>query len=307
MLAAVALQSAASTAWITASVAPRRASAAQTPASQWLIERQNPPGNYREPQDAEPRRGIAEPVINKSTFTRSFPLTAKYDAQWILDNALGENALCQAECLARHLSFEPGMRVLDLGCGKATGSIFLAREFGVEVWALDAATCPTDNQVRVVGFGCEGKVFPLRIDARALPFPKSFFDAVIAVDSFLYFGTDDHYLPYLAEFIKPGGAIGVVDMAFTREIESLEDAPDFLPTQSQHWGHVHTVEWWKRHWAKTGLVDLEWAEILPESKELLRMYVDERPLMREADSIMRAVPLDRHGLIALFCLVARKR
>jgi len=36
--------------------------------------------------------------------TRSFPLTAKYDAQWILDNAL-----CQAECLARHLSFKPGV------------------------------------------------------------------------------------------------------------------------------------------------------------------------------------------------------
>ena len=246
-------------------------------------------------------------MSKKEISARSFPLTAKYDAQWILDNALGENALCQAECLATHLSFQPGMRVLDLGCGKATSSIFLAREFGVEVWAIDAATSPTDNQRRVVNLGCEGKVFPLRIDARSLPFAKSFFDAVVAIDSFLYFGTDDHYLSYLAQFIKPGGAIGVVDMVFTREIESVDDAPEFLRTQFQHWFHVHTVAWWKRHWAKTGLVDLEWAEILPESKELLRMYVDGKPPAQDADSIMRAVPLDRHGLIALFCLVARKR
>ena len=33
----------------------------------------------------------------------AFPRTAKYDERWIRENALGENALCQAECLARHL------------------------------------------------------------------------------------------------------------------------------------------------------------------------------------------------------------
>ena len=48
-------------------------------------------------------------MMKKSVSTRSFPLTAKYDAQSILDNALGENVLCQAECLARHLSFKPGV------------------------------------------------------------------------------------------------------------------------------------------------------------------------------------------------------
>src|SRR5450755_2969129 len=60
-----------------------------------------------------------------------FPRTAKYDERWIRENALGENALCQAESLARHLPFNSGMRVLELGCGKATSSIFLAREFDV--------------------------------------------------------------------------------------------------------------------------------------------------------------------------------
>src|SRR5674476_238750 len=72
----------------------------------------------------------------------AFPLTAKYDPQWIRDNALGENVLCQVESLARRLPLRAGMRVLDLGCGKATSSIFLAREFGVEAWAADSATSP---------------------------------------------------------------------------------------------------------------------------------------------------------------------
>jgi hypothetical protein len=76
----------------------------------------------------------------------AFPLSAKYDRRWIRDNALGENALCQAESLARHLPLRAGMRMLDLGCGKATSSIFLAREFDVEVWAADGATSPNHDQ-----------------------------------------------------------------------------------------------------------------------------------------------------------------
>ena len=118
-------------------------------------------------------------------FEALFPLASKYDPQWVRDNALGENALCQVEALARHLPFRAGMRVLDLGCGKATSSIFLAREFNVQVWATDGATSPTANRERALGMACEGSVFPLRVDARRLPFADDFFDAAIAIDSFL--------------------------------------------------------------------------------------------------------------------------
>ena len=237
----------------------------------------------------------------------AFPLTAKYDPQWIRDNALGENALCQAETLARRLPLRAGMRILDLGCGKATSSIFLAREFGVEVWAADGTTSPTENRKRAVEMECEGKVFPLRVDAHSLPFAKEFFDAVIAIDSFLYFGTDERYLGYLAQFVRPGGFIGVVDIAFTRELRSVEDAPEHMRAQyPKHWSYVHSVEWWRLHWEKTGLVDVQCAEVVSESDDLLRDYVVGRPFEQNEDPIMRAVPLDHEGLITLFCLVARK-
>ena len=238
----------------------------------------------------------------------AFPLAAKYDPEWIRDNALGENALCQAECLARRLPLRAGMRILDLGCGKATSSIFLAREFGVEVWAADGATSPSENRKRAVALGCEASVFPLRVDAHSLPFAKDFFDTVIAIDSFVYFGTDDRYLSYLVQFIKPGGFIGVVDIAFTRDVRSVDDAPEYLrPHYHKHWSYVHTVEWWTRHWENTGLVDVQCAELLSESDDLLRDYARERLPEQGEDSIMRAVPHDQDGLIALFCLVACKR
>jgi cyclopropane fatty-acyl-phospholipid synthase-like methyltransferase len=237
----------------------------------------------------------------------AFPLTAKYDPRWIRDNALGENALCQVESLARRMPLRAGMRVLDLGCGKSTSSIFLAREFGIEAWAVDAATSPTENRKRAVALECERSVFPMRADAHSLPFAKDFFDAVIAVDSYLYFGTDERYLAYLVQFIKSGGFIGIVDIAFTRELRSIEDAPEYLrPQYPKHWSFVHSVPWWKHHWEKTGLVEVTCAELLPESGELLRDYVQDRPREQDEDSIMRAVPSDHEGLIALFCMVACK-
>jgi cyclopropane fatty-acyl-phospholipid synthase-like methyltransferase len=238
----------------------------------------------------------------------AFPLSAKYDPQWIRDNALGENPLCQAESLARRLPFRAGMRILDLGWGKAISSIFLAREFGVQAWAVDGATSPRENRKRAVALGCEASVFPFRLDAHNLPFAKDFFDAVIAIDSFHYYGTDDRYLNYVVQFVKPGGFIGVVDIAFTRDVRSIEDAPDYLrPQYQKHWSYVHSIDWWTRHWEKTGVVDVRCAELLPESGDLLRDYVRGRPPDQDEDSIMRAVPHDHQGLIAIFCLVARKR
>ena len=50
-------------------------------------------------------------------------------------------------------------------------------------------------------------VFPIHADARSLPFAAEFFDAIVSIDSFFYYGTDDLYLNYLARYLKPGGQL----------------------------------------------------------------------------------------------------
>jgi cyclopropane fatty-acyl-phospholipid synthase-like methyltransferase len=146
------------------------------------------------------------------------------------------------------------------------------------------------------------------VDAHSLPFAKEFFDAVVAIDSYLYFGTDERYLPYIVQFIKPGGFIGVVDIGFRREIGSITEAPEYLrPQYEKYWSSIHAIEWWKQHWQKTGLVDVQHAQFLPESDWLLRNYWVERPPNQNEDPIMRAVQNDDERVIGLFCLVARKR
>ncbi len=55
-----------------------------------------------------------------------YPRSAAYDSQWVLEGWMGPNVLWLAEWLCEKMDLRPGMRVLDMGCGKALSSIFLA-------------------------------------------------------------------------------------------------------------------------------------------------------------------------------------
>ena len=103
-----------------------------------------------------------------------FPRSSQYHPEWVLANASGgANALWVTEWLTTALDLRPGMRVLDLGCGRASSSIFLRREFGVQVWATDLWFSAAENMQRIQDAGVEEGVFPLHVDARSLPFaPK---------------------------------------------------------------------------------------------------------------------------------------
>src|SRR5207248_6000365 len=106
-------------------------------------------------------------------------------------------------------------------------------------------------------------VFPLNADARSLPFVPDFFDAIVCVDSICYFGTDDLYLNYLARFVKPGGMLGIAGAGLIREIDG---SPDHL---RNWWTHdlwcLHSASWWRRHWERTGIMDIELADTMPNS------------------------------------------
>ena len=75
---------------------------------------------------------------------------------------MGPNALWLVDALAQLLPLEPGMRVLDLGCGTAITSIFLAREHGVQVFAADLWIEPSLNSPRIEEAGVSDRVFPDR-------------------------------------------------------------------------------------------------------------------------------------------------
>ena len=124
------------------------------------------------------------------SISERFPRSSQYNPEWLLASISGAaNPLWMAEWLTSALDLRPGMRVLDLGCGRATSSIFLHREFGVQVWATDLWFSATENGERIRDAGVEDSVFPMHADARSLPFSDEFFDVIVSLDSFSYYGT----------------------------------------------------------------------------------------------------------------------
>lgn len=208
-----------------------------------------------------------------------FPRSSGYERDWVLENQMGPNALWLVEWLCRELPLSPGQRVLDLGCGRAMTSIFLAREFGVTVWAADLWISPDANWRRVVQMGMENRVFPVRSEAHALPFAAGFFDAVVSIDAYQYFGTDDLYLRYLSGFVRQGGQLGFVVPGLTAPIDPT-NIPAHL-TKAQSNGKVFwedecrsfkTAEWWKNHWQASDRVEAVRTDMLADGWALWRDF-----------------------------------
>ena len=194
-----------------------------------------------------------------------FPRSAKYDPEWVLENMMGPNALWLTESLAGCMNLGPTMRVLDMGCGRAMSSIFLAREYGPKVWAADLWIDAGDNFRRICAAGVEDRVFPVRAEAHAPPFADGFFDAMVSVDAYHYFGTDDLYLEnHMARLIRPGGQMGIIVPGLVEELASHQ-APEHL---RRYWEpsffSFHSPAWWKRHWERSGLVTVEHSHLIPD-------------------------------------------
>lgn len=197
-----------------------------------------------------------------------FSRSARYNPEWVAASVSSSaHPLWLTEWLAEALDLRPNLRVLDLGCGRAASSVFLHREFGVQVWATDLWFSPAENLQRIQDAGVADGVFPLRAEARALPFAEEFFDVVVGIDCFSYFGTDDLYLNYLARFIKPGGKLGIAGAGLINEIEGA------VPPHLQDWWtpdlwSIHSAAWWRRHWERTGIVEIELADTMPDGWQL---------------------------------------
>ncbi|MCU0255981.1 MAG: methyltransferase domain-containing protein [Vicinamibacterales bacterium] len=200
-----------------------------------------------------------------------FPRASAYDVEWMLDHQMGPNAVWLAEWLCAKLPLAPGMRVLDLGCGKAMTSVFLAREFGVQVHALDLWMSPDHNFRRAQAAGVGHLVCPVKGEAHALPFAQGYFDAVVSIDAYQYFGTDDLYLDYLAGFVRPGGWLGVAAVGLARPLEG--GVPPAHLTRPQSNGKVFwepgcrcfkTPGWWRELWAGSPMVEGVEVDLMPE-------------------------------------------
>jgi len=243
--------------------------------------------------------------MTERLFSPRFPRTSTYHPDWVTSAVSGgANSLWLAEWLTESLQLRSGMRVLDLGCGRGASSVFLHREFGVQVWATDLWFSAVERLQRIRDAGVEDGVYPVHADARALPFAPGFFDAIVSIDSFPYYGTDDMYLASVVRFLKPGGPIGIAGAAMVREIDG---AP---PEHLREWWtpdmwSIHSADWWRRHWERSGVVDVDVADTMADGWQLWLEW--QREIAPHNASEIDALETDRGRYLGYCRVVGHRR
>lgn len=138
-------------------------------------------------------------------------------------------------------------RTLDLGCGMALTSVFMANETPAkQVYAFDLWVSATDNYERIRSLGLEDRIIPIHGDATDMPFAHSFFNAIVSVDSYHYFGCRKGvFAEKILPFVCKGGQVMIAVPGLKEEPEG--EMMDLFETWAEGDDALcfKTVQWWK--------------------------------------------------------------
>lgn len=185
------------------------------------------------------------------------PFTDTFDNSFLLKTMMGPNAMRITEELAGFLPVGRGARILDLGCGMGLSSILLAKKYGATVFAADLWISPTDNYARFNDLELADSIIPVSVDAtKGLPFAEGYFDMLVTVDSYHYFGSNKTMLGTLLPYVKKGGHIGMavpgLKQDFPDGIVPEEMRPFWQPDMN-----IYSTSWWRSLWEKERGIRLE--------------------------------------------------
>ena len=188
----------------------------------------------------------------------NFPKANSFPTSVMRERSMGPNPLKLCEELLAYADIPAGSVVLDLGSGAGLTSALMARECGFTVYAADLWSDPSDNMRFFEEMGLTNRqAVPLKADATALPFAHGFFDAVVSVDSYNYFGRDPLYLgEHLLPLVRRGGELlfAIPGMARDRH----DDLPACLLASwtPEQLDYMHDMSWWRANIEQTEGVEI---------------------------------------------------
>ena len=188
----------------------------------------------------------------------NFPKSNSFDLSVMRARSMGPNPLKLCEELLEGAGLPAGSVVLDLGSGAGLTSALMAREYGLVVYAADLWSEPGDNMRFFESMGLTNRqVIPLKADATALPFATEFFDAVVSVDSYNYFGRDPAYLgSCLLPLVKHGGTLHFSIPGMVRDCHDRLPACLLASWTLEQLDYMHDLAWWRHNLEQTDGVEI---------------------------------------------------
>lgn len=187
-----------------------------------------------------------------------FPKTSHFDVELVRSKIMGPNTCKLTEELMEGARIPKGSVVLDLGSGSGISSAMLAREYGLITYAADLWSDPSDNMRFFESLGLDSqRVIPLKADATKLPFAHGFFDAVVCVDSYNYYGRNPDYLgDCLLPFVKQGGTLHLAIPGMVCDCHDNPPACLSLSWTPEQLDYIHDMSWWRTMLSHTSGVDI---------------------------------------------------
>lgn len=170
----------------------------------------------------------------------------KYRSLMSKETMMGPNTIRLLGEIMDRYPLNTAGRIMDLGCGAGLSSLYLARETGAKVFAVDLWCSATDNFRRFQNWNADDQIIPIHANALDLPFADEYFDAVVSVDAYHYFACNPEYFgEKLLPLVKDGGTVLIVVPGLKEEFDG-EVPLEILEWAGEEYALFHSCQWWRK-------------------------------------------------------------
>ena len=143
---------------------------------------------------------------------------------WLNAATVAESAQRLNAIMAARLALEPGMSVLDVGCGVGGSACFMARESGAQVVGISNSRPGLDEAERFAKQQGVDHLVSFRFgEMQEIPFPDGSFDRVWSCEALHNVADKTSVVPELARVLRPGGRMVLGDLFLLNPVIETAD------------------------------------------------------------------------------------
>ena len=132
---------------------------------------------------------------------------------WLNASTISESAERLNAIMAARLAVEPGMNVLDVGCGVGGSACFIAAESGAQVVGISNSRPGLEEAERFARRQGVERLVSFRFgEMQDIPFPDASFDRVWSCEALHNVADKTSVVPELSRVLRPGGRMVLGDL-----------------------------------------------------------------------------------------------